>query len=169
VDIVNWENLVLFRTIGVLRSILVNHALDQLISLTKTETLVAREAIQQELAQILPQEMNELGVKILGVELNNLQVDDPVTQQWIKDWQTRWQQAMALKFEPIETDKSAVYEMAKNEAQRLLLTTFSNELEKQDSNQAITFMALTYFFFRVEGRMRSEAAAQLFSPNQSPA
>jgi hypothetical protein len=96
-------------------------------------------------------------------------VHDTVTQQWIKDWQARWQQATALEFEPAETDKIAGYEMAMNEARRLLLTTFSNELEKQDSNQAITFMALTYFFFRVEGRMRSEAAAQLFLPNQAPA
>lgn len=165
VDMVDWEGLVSLRTVEALRSVLVNHSLNQLIGPTEVETRAVREAVQGELTRILPQKVNELGVKILGVKLNNLQVHDSLTQQWIKDWQARWQQATASKLEPAETDKFARHEMAMNEARRLLLTTFSNELEKQDSNQAITFMALTYFFFRVEGRMRSEAAAQLFLPN----
>jgi hypothetical protein len=55
VDMVDWESLVLLRTVEALRSILANHSLNQLIGLTEVETHAVREAIQNELAGILRQ------------------------------------------------------------------------------------------------------------------
>jgi hypothetical protein len=95
-------------------------------------------------------------------------VDDETTQQWIKTWQARYQQAATLEFAPTQTEQSVVYEMAKAEAQRLPLTTLYRELEKQDSSQAIKLMVLTYFYFRLEEQMRAEAMSKYFPSYQIP-
>jgi hypothetical protein len=52
-------------------------------------------------------------------------------------------------------------DMARTEAKMLPLNTLYRELEQQNPTQAITFMALTYFLFRLEGRMHSGTVSQI--------
>jgi regulator of protease activity HflC (stomatin/prohibitin superfamily) len=134
----DWEGwVVVSQTQGTLRSMLARRSLDELIGLTGAEHLAAREAIRAELAEMLSQVTPKKGVKILEVELGNLRVDDKVTQQRIKNWQSRWQEWSTSELTADEARRIKEYEENKAEAQLRPLQSLVQELGNLKDSQDI--------------------------------
>ena len=140
----DWEGLIVIsRTEGILRSILARRYLEQLIGLTEVATQAARQSVQKELEERLSQAVPQLGAKILEVKLDNLKVDDEVTQQWIKNWQAQWKNWSLGLLAQAEGRHIYLVETAKAEAQVRLLVNITQSLQSQLSSQAITPKAVT--------------------------
>lgn len=132
----DWEGWLIFsQTEGSLRSILARRFLDELIGLTEIEQIAAREAIQAELEQELHRAAPEIGAKIIQVKLDNLMVDDKVLQQWIEDWQIRWQQTSENQLALEQAKNIQTYEPAIDEANQLRWLVTSESLQGLDSDQ----------------------------------
>lgn len=157
IQVLDWETLVLVEAEALLRSVLVHYQLDELIDPSGTSPQVPREIIQNELTRTLPKKVADYGAKILDVKLHNLQVDDQPTQQWIKDWQARWQQAEATRTTLTSGHQIPVEDMLRAETLRLPLVTLYDELKKQDADQAVIMMALMNALFKLKSRLNSKA------------
>jgi SOS-response transcriptional repressor LexA len=135
---IDWEGwVVVSQTEGTLRSILGLHCLDELIGLTEADQLAIRESIQKELEEAIHQVAPKVGAKILEIKLDNLKVEDGVTQQWIDNWRVRWHNWSIKKLAEEEAESIKAFEMAEAEARLLPLNLLAKELEELESGQDI--------------------------------
>ena len=168
----DWEGLIVIsRTEGALRSIIARLPLDQLIGLTSKDEIAAREKVQQELEAILREKAPALGAKILGVKLHKLEVQDDVTQQWIRAWQARWQRWSAGLLAQGEAARIYLYETAKAEAQARLIASIARGLADQMAKGRITPEAINQVIlmrlFSVLDRADFAASSRVFFPTQA--
>jgi regulator of protease activity HflC (stomatin/prohibitin superfamily) len=163
----DWEGRVVGDLEGTLRSILSRRHLDQLIGLTQDEARAAREAVQEELEQSLRQSVPKLGAKILQVRLNNLRVDDEVTQQWIDHWQARWENVSSKQLAQGEAARVYLYETAKAEAQMRLMVNLTKTLQEMDAGQEVTPTVVLWRLFSALDQAHISAASRLFVPGQA--
>jgi regulator of protease activity HflC (stomatin/prohibitin superfamily) len=164
----DWEGRVVSGTLpGTLRSILARRHLDQLIGLTQDDARAARESVQEELEQALRQSVPGLGAKILQVRLNNLKVDDEVTQQWIDHWQARWENVSSKQLAQGEATRIYLYETAKAEAQMRLMVNLTKALQEMDAGQEVTPTVVLWRLFSALDRAHLSAASRVFVPGQA--
>jgi hypothetical protein len=170
-EMMDWEGRVIISdTEGKLRSILARRRLDQLIGMTKMEDMddeAAREAIQVELEEELRKTAGDVGAKILRVKLANLQVNDEVTQQWIKAWKAEWQRWSAGLLAQGEASHIYLYETVKAEAQMRLLVNIIQTLQRQAVSQVITPQIVLMRLFSVLDRAAFASSSRVFFPTQA--
>jgi regulator of protease activity HflC (stomatin/prohibitin superfamily) len=80
---------------GALRSILFNYRLDWLLRPTRTGQKHPRDEIREQLEQKLLKSFpagNDVGAKILNVDLGKIDVDEKISTQWIEAWRVGWEQ-----------------------------------------------------------------------------
>jgi hypothetical protein len=159
----DWEELVLFEAESVLRSIVTKFRLDQLVDCGGTQPQEVREAILQYLNNALPKQVAGCGAIILSIQLHNFQVDDDVTQHWIREWQARLHQINAIKLTLENGGQAPLEEMLKAETMKLPLKTLYQELEKQNPDQAVILMVLTHFLSGITDPIDSKFSAQMLS------
>jgi hypothetical protein len=85
---------------SLVRYLELNGRIGQLIDLLKQlhpeheglweQTRYPRQQIAEELENRLRERAPNHGARILGLELHNLELRDPVVQQWIETWQAKW-------------------------------------------------------------------------------
>ncbi len=161
----DWEGwVVVSQTQGTLRSILARHYLDELIGLSKSDRLAARQSVQAELAQTLGQAAPERGVKILEVKLGQLKVEDEVTQQLVENWLTHWHYWSTNQLAKEEAGRIESYETAKADAQILPLNLFTQEIQKLKSTQDVNFVVLLRL---ISALTRAPFENELFAPNEA--
>lgn len=163
----DWEGrLVIGDMEGILRSILAQRSLNQLIGLTEAEEAAAREVVQQELAEKLAKQIYpKLGARIIQVKLDNLRVKDEITQEWIKVWKAHWQSWSDIQWGEEQAQRICLYETAKAEAQARLIETITRALQGVDHRQPITPAIVLMRLFSALDRAHLPAAARVFVPN----
>jgi hypothetical protein len=171
-EVIGWESqVVVGATTGSLRGILARRRLDELIGLSEADEKASRESIQAKLEEELHQAVPRLGAKILKVNLGNLEVDDAVTQQWIKNWKARWQSWSAGQLAQGEASRIYLYETAKAEAQMELIASITRGLQAQLADQTITPQAIPRIIlmrlFSTLDRAAFEASSRIFFPSHA--
>jgi hypothetical protein len=164
----DWEGrVVIGHAGGILRSILAQRPLDQLIGLTEADARAVRETVQEELEQQLRAAAPALGARILQVKLDNLKVEDAVTQQWIEAWKARWQQWSDVQLAQTEASGVYLYETAKAEAQMRMIVTITQALQKLESSPAVTTRVILMRLFSALDRARLLTSSRVFVPGQA--
>jgi hypothetical protein len=164
----DWEGrVVIGHAGGILRSILAQRPLDQLIGLTEADARAVRETVQEELEQQLRAAAPALGARILQVKLDNLKVEDAVTQQWIEAWKARWQQWSDVQLAQTEASGVYLYETAKAEAQMRTIVTITQALQKLESSPAVTTRVILMRLFSALDRARLLTSSRVFVPGQA--
>jgi regulator of protease activity HflC (stomatin/prohibitin superfamily) len=168
----DWEGMVVVsRAEGALRSILARYTLDRLIGVRPGEEQAVREEIQGKLKGKLDTEAPNFGAKILEVRLDNLGVEDHVTQQWIKAWKSRWQRWAAGRLAPGEATYVYLQEVAKAEAQIRLVRSITEALGRQMAGDRISPQMVNRIvllrLFSVMDRAGFAASARVFFPNSA--
>jgi regulator of protease activity HflC (stomatin/prohibitin superfamily) len=162
---IDWEGwIVVSQTQGTLRSILARRCLDELIGLTEADQLAIRESIQMELEETIRQVAPEVGAKILEVKLDNLKVDDEVTQQWIENWRTHWHNWSISELAKEEAESIEAFEMAEAESHLLPLNLLTKELQALESGQdIITVISMRLISALAQARLENE----VFVPSEA--
>jgi hypothetical protein len=164
----DWEGrVVIGHAGGILRSILAQRPLDQLIGLTEADARAVRETVQEELEQQLRAAAPALGARVLQVKLDNLKVEDAITQQWIEAWKARWQRWSDVKLAQTEASGVYLYETAKAEAQMRMIVTITQALQKLDSSPAVTTRVILMRLFSALDRARVLPSSRVFVPGQA--
>lgn len=164
----DWEGrVVIGHAGGILRSILAQRSLDQLIGLTEADARAVRETVQEEMEHKLRVAAPGLGAKILQVKLDNLKVDDAITQQWIEAWKAHWQRWSDLQLAQAEASGVYLYETAKAEAQMRLIVTITRALQELDSSPAITTRIILMRLFSALDRAHPTSSSRLFVPGHA--
>ena len=164
----DWEGrLIISATEGKLRSILARWRLDQLITLTEQKQQAARQAVQQELEKELRKTAPEYGAKILSVKLDNLQVENEITRQWIKVWQSRWQRWSIEQLARGEADRIYLYERAKAGAQMGLIVRIARALQELTNQETVTPRVVLMRLFSVLDRADFAASSRIFFPGEA--
>jgi hypothetical protein len=165
---IDWEaRIVLVETERCLRSILARWRLDQLVGITEEAEQTSRESIQAELEAALRKVVPPLGSRLLKVKLDNLQVADDVTQQWISAWKARWERWSAGLLAQGEASHVYLYETVKAEAQMQLLAKIVQAFQRQTVRQASTPQLILMRLFSVLDRAAFPASSRIFFPSQA--
>ena len=121
-DHLEWgDRIVVSDAEGTLRGIMARLPLDRLIRPLEGESSLPRQQIQQELEDALIKGAAKHGAKILKVDLHDIELQDPVAQQWIETWQARWKKLADEELAEAEAERVYQFEMIKAEAQEMLL------------------------------------------------
>jgi hypothetical protein len=168
----NWEGrLIVAEAERSLRTILSCRRLDELIGLTEQDDRAAREAIRAELEVKLREAAPKMAAKILSVKLDNLTVDDAVTQQWIKAWKANWQNWSSKRLAHAEASYVHQYETAKAEAQMQMIVQITEVLQRQLASRTITSQAVPQMIlmrlFSVLDRADFASSSRVFFPTQT--
>jgi hypothetical protein len=164
----DWEGLmVISNTEGGLRTILARWWLNQLIGLTEEEEQAARQAVQAQLEKVLSEHAPKIGAKVLSVKLDNLQVEDAITQQWIEAWRTHWKAWSTARLARGEAAQLYLNEMAKAEAQMSLLVNIGRAFEGLTSRDTVIPHIVLSRLFSVLDRASFSASSRIFFPSQA--
>lgn len=168
----DWEGLIVVsQTEGLLRTILARRPLNELIGVTQSAAHAAREAVQDELKAGLEEVVTRFGAKLIDVKLDNLQVDDKITEQWIKNWKTGWQRWSAGRLAYGEATYLYEYETVKAEAQMQMIVKLTQAFQKQLMQQTISPNALSQMvltrLFSVLDRADFASSSRIFFPTQT--
>lgn len=132
----SWEDLVVAGYAdAALRSILARYPLDQLIQPVKLEDgqeKPSRQAIREELKEVIGKEALSLGVKILHVDLGYITMEDEVLQQWIEAWQTDWESWRRERQAIGEAEYTQQVEAAKARAQVDMIAAIAGAVQHSD-------------------------------------
>lgn len=133
-----------------LRNIIAQYSLDKLIrfkegtplarmqNLTQpqaTRTATPRESIRQELEAELHKAAVSHGARILDVKLRNIELEDPVAQQWLNTWKAEWDKRRKIELARGAAERVRQLEKVKADAQRdmiLAITEGFNNLRQND-------------------------------------
>lgn len=161
---VDWEGrVVIGQTEGNLRSILARRHLDELIGLTEADRLAVRETIQTELEEILRQEAPKVGAKILKVKLDNLKVDDEITQQLLENWRSNWYTWSTCQLAEGEVAWVKANEQADADAHLVPLNAMTQVLKELGSEQDInTVISMRLITALARARLGNE---MIFAPS----
>jgi hypothetical protein len=168
----DWEGLVVaYRTDSILRSLLALRPLNELAGFSHNDEKTARESLQSELLTRLQPVVSEFGAQILEIKLGNLQVDDEVTQQWIKAWRARWQNWSADQLAHGEASYVFEHETAKADAQMQMIARVTQELQMLLDQQALSPQAVPQILlirlFSVLDRADFASASRVFFPTET--
>jgi regulator of protease activity HflC (stomatin/prohibitin superfamily) len=165
----DWEELIVVsQAERALRTILAQHSLDELIGLTEAEEHTAREFIQEELKRVLCQTAPDIGAKILQVNLHNLKVEDAaVTQQWIRNWRTRWQSESQVHLVEKEAERIYHRETAKAEAEIWLIHNICRALQQLEDKPTVLPTVIMMRLFTALERAGFSAASRVFVPGEA--
>lgn len=164
----DWEGrIIISATEGNLRTILARWHLDDLVGLTRDNTEAARRVIERELEEKLREAAHALGAKILFVKLDNPQVEDPITQQWIKVWQARWQSWSTEKLAEGEAQRIYWYETAKASAQMSLIVRIARAFQELAAGETITPRVVLMRLFSVLDKADFAASSRIFFPGEA--
>jgi regulator of protease activity HflC (stomatin/prohibitin superfamily) len=130
-DHLDWGARIAGSAEGTLRTIMARFPLDRLIqpleevSGSEGEAQDSgpppRQAIQQELEATLRDNAAEHGAKILGVALQNIELDDPVAQQWIETWRAEWEKRRREELALAKAERERQLARVKAEAQKEMI------------------------------------------------
>ena len=164
----DWEaRIVVGRAMGSLRTILSRYYLNDLVGLTEQDARDARRLVQAELDGALRNAVTSLGAKLLAVKLDNFQVRDEITQQWIDAWRAGWHHWSTTTLAEGEAEQIRAYETAKAEAQMSLLVTIGKALEGVSHLDAVLPHMILNRLFSVLDRSSYTASSRIFYPNQA--
>jgi hypothetical protein len=99
------------------------------------QTRYPRQQIAEELENRLRERAPDHGARILSLELHNLELRDPVAQQWIESWQAKWKGLAALEMGTARA-KRAFHLRRSDVALKELLLAIKEGLESLETDDA---------------------------------
>jgi len=134
---VEWsERLAGYETEVALRAIVAGYTLDRLVGLDPLAGGNPREDIRQELQTRLEAAAQQVGARILRVELADIQVKDDVTRQWIEAWRARWEKWVVEQHTQGKVRQIELLESAKTAAQAKMIDILTTTLRPLTKAQA---------------------------------
>lgn len=138
-DRVEWGDLVAGGASGTLRAIVARYPLDRLVQpLTEVSgpeatlgdiTPPPRQTIQRELEAELRKNAAAHGGKILEVTLRNIELEDPVTNQWIEAWGAMWEKRRREELALASAEWERQMARVKAEAEKEMILAILDALE----------------------------------------
>jgi regulator of protease activity HflC (stomatin/prohibitin superfamily) len=134
---------------GVINAYIAGHTLDELFLASETDKILslapAESGTYVKIEQVLSYKIKEQlekakrnlaqnGVKVLSVQIVNVEVPPRVQELRGKYWESAKERIAALRNSRAEADRIRIREQAHAEAQRTMLNTITQRLEKVDPN-----------------------------------
>lgn len=131
--LMNWpKRVIISATEGSFRNILAGHDLDDLLEEPR------RSQVRDELAAALNKALPGLGVRLLGVELGDLKVEDEVVKQWMAAWRAEKTHAEHARIAEGMAERARALEQAKVTVRKEILEeTFAQLRQAQKENEKI--------------------------------
>lgn len=129
-----------------------------------------RDAIRDQLERELRQGARKTSARILNLRLDNLTVDDLVTQQWIKAWKAKWENWSTGQLAGAEAEYMHLSELAKAEAQGKMVQRIAAYLEEELKGQRLRPDELSQLLLRLSSVLdRSDFAhsVRVFFPTET--
>lgn len=128
----DWEELLTFAPMGILRSILARYSLNELIQPMGWEgdDQPYRQRISRELERRLRPAARDLGAQVLSLDLGDIEIqDDGVTKQWLEAWRTKWEGQMVRRRAEGEAEAITQIGTAKAQAQAETVVALTQSLQ----------------------------------------
>jgi hypothetical protein len=121
-DHLEWsDRIVVSDAEGALRGIMARLPLDRLIRPLDDGAISSRQQVQQELKKALDKDAAKHGARIMSVDLHDIELQDPVAQQWIETWQAEWKRLATEELAEAKAERVFQFGKIKVEAQEMLL------------------------------------------------
>jgi regulator of protease activity HflC (stomatin/prohibitin superfamily) len=163
-DHLEWgDRIVVSDAEGTLRSIMARLPLDRLIRPLDDGAISPRQQVQRELKAALEKGAARHGARILAVDLHDIELEDPVAQQWIETWQAEWKRLATEELAEAKAERVYQLERIKAEAQDMLLAIQDGldrpGIEQRDLSSDIISMRLIETLQRVASHPRTMSFA----------
>jgi hypothetical protein len=133
----DWGDLMAGAAEGALRDLLARYPLDRLIRPLYDGDTLPRQEIEAELEDALRASGANQGAKLLRVDLQNIELEDPVAQQWVERWQAEWKRLATEELARGEAERAYQLERIRAEAQGMLVA-ITEGLEQMDGVSRLT-------------------------------
>ncbi len=124
-DHLDWGKRLLAEAEAELRNIMARYPLDALIMPGSAQVSPPRQAIQRELEAAVRNSTAKHGAKLLGVALRNVELMDPVAQQWVETWKARWKSSQRRVLAEGKAHRVRAIEDAKAKAKQEMISAIS--------------------------------------------
>jgi regulator of protease activity HflC (stomatin/prohibitin superfamily) len=133
----DWGDLMAGAAEGGLRNLLARYPLDRLIRPLYDGDTLPRQEIEAELEDALRANAANQGAKLLRVDLQNIELEDPIAQQWVERWQAEWKRLATEELARGEAERAYQMERIRAEAQGMLVA-ITEGLEQMDGVSHLT-------------------------------
>ncbi len=162
-----------------LRDIIAQYSLDKLIrfkqgtplarmqNLTRPQaarTATPRQTIRQELEVELQKAAVNHGARILDVKLRNIELEDPVAQQWLNTWKAEWDKRRKIELARGTAERVRQLEKVKADAQREMILAITEGFNNVRQNDLIDPEVVLLRFIECVRSQAVDPQVYLFSP-----
>jgi regulator of protease activity HflC (stomatin/prohibitin superfamily) len=127
----DWGDLMAGAAEGILRGIMARYPLDRLLRRLYDAEALPRQEIESELESALLAFAASQGLILVQVDLQNIELEDPVAQQLVERWRADWTKLVTEELALGEAERAYQLQRIRSEAQGML-TAISEGLERWD-------------------------------------
>jgi regulator of protease activity HflC (stomatin/prohibitin superfamily) len=163
---IGWDQVVAERGADLLRDAIARTLLDRLLESESEGDSPPRETLRSEVAEELKEAMRPLGIRVLGVGLGNIEVEDEaVLDQRVRSWAARWERRRLEREAEGDAEATRLIEEARADAQRQMIEAITEAFQQlADTGTSVPPHVIALRFIDVLDEMATSPDVQRWLP-----